>query len=82
MMTFNRWMLATVLASAMLTSAPAGIDAAAPRPHMRAALSALQTAGRELKKATHDKSGHRVKAIALVNKAIREVQMGIAAARK
>jgi hypothetical protein len=48
------------------------------QPFMRAARADLMTAKRELQKATPDKGGHRVKAIALVNKAIAEVDAGIA----
>lgn len=55
------------------------IASAAPdQPFMRAARADLVTARRELQKATPDKGGHRVKAIALVNKAIAEVDAGIA----
>lgn len=55
------------------------IASAAPdQPFMRAARADLVTAKRELQKATPDKGGHRVKAIALVNKAIAEVDAGIA----
>ena len=48
------------------------------QPFMRAARADLGTAKRELQKATPDKGGHRVKAIALVNSAIAEVEAGIA----
>jgi hypothetical protein len=48
------------------------------QPFMRAARADLGTAKRELQKATPDKGGHRVKAIALVNNAIAEVDAGIA----
>ena len=51
----------------------------AAQPHMEAALNALLTAQTELKIAEHDKGGHRVKALALVNSAINQVQAGIAA---
>ncbi|HNC42621.1 MAG TPA: twin-arginine translocation signal domain-containing protein [Acidobacteriota bacterium] len=47
------------------------------QPHMDAALDALQTAKRELDKATPDKGGHRNRAQNLVDKAIAEVQKGI-----
>ena len=53
-------------------------NAAPDQPFMRAARADLMTAKRELQKATPDKGGHRVKAIALVNKAIAEVDAGIA----
>jgi hypothetical protein len=47
------------------------------QPHMRAALNSLQAAKNQLQRATHDKGGHRVKAIQLVDQAIGEVQAGI-----
>ncbi len=50
-----------------------------PQPRMKAALTALKTAERNLKTASHNKGGHRAKAIALVKKAISEVQKGVAA---
>lgn len=55
------------------TASAAAID----QPHMDAALDALQTAKRELDKATPDKGGHRNRAQNLVDKAIAEVQKGI-----
>ena len=51
----------------------------AAQPHMEAALNALFTAQSELKVAEHNKGGHRVKALELVNSAIAQVQAGIAA---
>lgn len=49
------------------------------QPHMRAALTNLQNARRNLEAATSDKGGYRKNAIELVNKAIEEVNKGIAA---
>ena len=46
------------------------------QPHMKAALAALETAKEELKKAKHNKGGHRVAALKLVKEAIKEVQAG------
>ena len=54
----------------------------AAQPHMNAALTALQAARNKLKKATPNKGGHRVKAIALVQQAIAQVKKGIAYANK
>lgn len=51
--------------------------AAAAQPHMQAALGYLQSAKAELAVAEHNKGGHRVKALALVNDAITETQLGI-----
>jgi len=47
------------------------------QPFMKAARGDLNTARNQLQKATPDKGGHRVKAIALVNSAIAEVNAGI-----
>ena len=55
--------------------------AAGTQPHMQAALEQLRAAKAELKAAEPDKGGHRVKAIALVNEAIAEVEAGIDFAR-
>ncbi len=56
--------------------------AAGDQPLMKAARVDLQTAKLELQEATPDKGGHRVKAIALVNNAIAEVNAGIAFDRR
>jgi len=53
--------------------------ATAAQPHMRAALDHLQAAKTELQIAEADKGGHRVKAIALVNDAIAQVELGMSA---
>ena len=50
------------------------------QPHMRAALDHLRNAKTKLEKATADKGGHRAKAIDLINQAIAEANLGIAAA--
>ena len=47
------------------------------QPRMQAALDKLQSARSNLEAATDDKGGHRVKALAHVNKAIDEVKKGI-----
>jgi hypothetical protein len=47
------------------------------QPRMQHALQALENARAQLEKAEHDKGGHRVKAIELINHAIAEVQAGI-----
>ena len=49
------------------------------QPHMQAALDHLNNALASLKAADPDKGGHRAKAIDWVNKAINEVNLGIAA---
>ena len=56
-----------------------GVSQAQPRqPHMRNALADLQAAAGELRVAITDKGGHRVNALNLTNRAITEVQAGIA----
>ena len=49
------------------------------QPHMERALQHLMDARSDLEKATTDKGGFRVQAINLINQAIEEVKMGIAA---
>ncbi len=58
------------------------IVAAGDQPFMQAARADLQTAKGELQRAIPDKAGHRVKAIALVNQAIAQVNQGIAFDRR
>jgi hypothetical protein len=51
--------------------------ASADQPHMQAALEHLRAAKGELERAEADKGGHRLKAIALVNDAIAQVEKGV-----
>jgi hypothetical protein len=72
------------VAKAMVILAVAGAAFAAglayaAQPHMEAALNALLNAETELKVAEHDKAGHRVKALDLVERAIQQARLGIAA---
>ena len=53
--------------------------AAADQPHMERALDHLRSARENLERATTDKGGHRARAIALINQAIDQVKLGIAA---
>lgn len=80
-MTTKAWKISTlVLALALGVTVGRGSVRSAgaeAQPHMQSALGSLQTALEQLNKATPDKGGHRVKAIALVNQAIGEVQKGI-----
>jgi hypothetical protein len=48
-----------------------------PQPAMREALEHLQQAEHNLQNASHDKGGHRAKAIQLIQQAKREVEAGI-----
>ena len=52
--------------------------ASADQPHMQSALADLKAAAGELATAERDKGGHRAKALELTNRAITEVQAGIA----
>ena len=54
--------------------------ASVDQPHMTRALDHLKDARNNLEQATPDKGGFRAKAISLVNEAIEEVKLGIAAA--
>ncbi|HEV7512059.1 MAG TPA: hypothetical protein VGO27_10190 [Candidatus Acidoferrum sp.] len=47
------------------------------QPHMSSALDHLREAQKSLEAATHDKGGHRSKALKLVKEAITEVEQGI-----
>ena|SRR5437899_700607 len=61
----------------------AATGAATPdQPFMEAARGDLQKAKAELQLAMHDKAGHRVKALDLVNRAIGQVNAGIQFARR
>jgi multidrug resistance efflux pump len=72
----------TILAAAFLFAGAATAVAMPDQPFMQAARADLQTAKRELQRATPDKGGHRVKAISLVNQAIAQVNAGVAFDRR
>lgn len=59
---------------------PVTSSASFDQPHMTRALDHLKDARNNLEQATPDKGGFRAKAISLVNQAIEEVKLGIAAA--
>ena len=65
-------MLAAVVGNSAINTADAD-----PQPKMRSALGHLESALSDLKNASADKGGHRVKAISLVNDAITQVKEGI-----
>jgi hypothetical protein len=52
-------------------------SAHADQGHMQRALNALFNARYELNQASHDKGGHRVNAIQLINQAIEQVRQGV-----
>ncbi|HEY2709747.1 MAG TPA: hypothetical protein VGI95_16985 [Caulobacteraceae bacterium] len=67
-------------ALAICTAGGFGVGVAAgDQPHMQSALGYLNSAKGELSVALHNKGGHRVNALRLVNQAITETQAGIAA---
>jgi type VI protein secretion system component VasK len=47
------------------------------QPHMQAALEALRQAEKQLSESSHDKGGHRVRALQHVRQAIAEVERGM-----
>jgi hypothetical protein len=74
----NPWKLTSfALAAALAAGTLVPNVTADPQPKMREALDSLRSAERALEQASHDKGGHRVKAIQLTKQAIAEVQEGI-----
>lgn len=71
-----------IFAAAFLLSAVTIAAAVPEQPFMQAARADLQTAKRELQRATANKGGHRANAISLVNRAIAQVNAGIAYDRR
>ena len=53
-----------------------------PHPEMMRAKKQLEAAKDSLQKAAHDYSGHRVKAIGLIDQALKEINAGIASDKK
>lgn len=74
----DRFVKAIVILGVAGGAFAAGLAYAA-QPHMEAALNALLNAQTELKVAEHNKGGHRAKALDLVDRAIQQVRLGIAA---
>ena len=74
----NPWKLTTfALAAVLAATTLASSVTAEPQPKMRDALESLRSAARSLEQASHDKGGHRAKALQLTKQAIDEVQAGI-----
>ena len=75
----NPWKLSTlILALALVLSlAIPALRAGEPQPRIRAALRHLKQAANNLEKGSHDKGGHRVKALALTREAIVQAQKAI-----
>ncbi len=73
---------AIVLVVGLLIGIAVGGWAGINQPHMIAALEALKKARMELEVAEHNKGGHRVKALELVDKAIEQTKKGIEAGER
>jgi len=74
----NPWKLTSFALAAILAAGTLVPTVTAdPQPKMHAALDSLRAAQRALEQATHDKGGHRAKALQLTKQAIDEVQAGI-----
>ena len=72
---FAAVLLCVVLSASFTTfAAPPPPDA---QPEMRTALDHLREAKRALESASHDKGGHRAKAISYINQAIAQVEEGV-----
>jgi hypothetical protein len=69
--------LAAVLAASLGRSMLVTDASADVQPKMREALNHLRAAESALQSASHDKGGHRVKAIELTRNAINQVEAGI-----
>lgn len=74
------WFTAAAFALTLLFGAVlGGVAVAQTQNHMHNALADLKSAWSQLNVAEHDKGGHRVQAMNLVNQAIEQVNQGIAA---
>ena len=71
---------AVIGTAATVAAATVATVAAADQPHMDAALDHLRKARAELEQASHNKGGHRQKAIDLIQQAIDQVKLGKEAA--
>lgn len=67
-----------VLAGLLVASLGMNSAGADRQPLMKDALASLKQAANALKNASHDKGGHRAKALELTNAAIIQVEKGIA----
>ena len=61
---------------AVMSSGFFAVQASAEQNHMDSAIDALRTARSELQMSTHNKGGHRLRAISLIDEAIGEVRQG------
>jgi hypothetical protein len=75
----RRFLAPALFLGGLVAGAAITVPVMAGQPHMNAALSSLQKAQTQLQSAEADKAGHRDKAIGLVQQAIEQVNLGIAA---
>ena len=73
------WQASSLAVAGILALSLGSRDARAEQPRMKASLQRLEDAKTQLQFATHDKAGHRAKALSYINAAIAEVKAGIAA---
>ena len=80
----KRPLKSTILVLAIIATLLIGTSSSlvAGQPKMQAALDALNVAERQLKNGSHDKGGHRVKALDLVRQAKKEVRKAMKFDRK
>lgn len=74
---FAAAILSLVLSASFATFAAPPPAPPEAQPEMTSALEHLREAKRALESASHDKGGHRAKALKLVNEAIAQVEEGI-----
>jgi hypothetical protein len=67
--------LAALTMFALTFAYPAGVPAAEPHPEIHAAINSLRHAREHLNHAAHDFGGHRVEAIAAIDRAIEQLQV-------
>ena len=67
----------TIAGGLLLVGYSFGHASAAPQPRMQTALAHLRAARGSLERGVPDKSGHRLRALSLVNQSIEEVLLGI-----
>ncbi|HEV3030332.1 MAG TPA: hypothetical protein VG319_01755 [Polyangia bacterium] len=76
----------TEIGEAQGPAAPEPVDQAVPgaerQPHMWQAVVSLREARRQLREAKHDKGGHRVQAMVLIEQAIAQLREGITFANR
>ena len=71
-------LVAVALCGALMISTPHAVQAAPEaQPEMHAAMEHLREAQKNLQAASHDKGGHRAKALEHVRQAMAEVELGI-----